>query len=154
MIATISGFMGYFLQSKKLYGVSVATLAIGLPITVALKNDPYLFSKKPDDFYVSKSTVHGQGMFTSDSFKAGDVVCDAYMPLSNRYVNHSTTPNTVFEMVGGKVMLVAVRDIQVGDEITVNYDSPLNKYRNAYDFDVSESGCMECDGIPMAMSVS
>ena len=45
-----------------------------------------------------------------------------------RYINHSCDPNTEAEIVeipgvpGGSIMITCIRDIKVGEELTIDYD--------------------------------
>ena len=44
-------------------------------------------------------------------------------PRSNlaRYINHACQPNTEADIVDGKIIITAVRDIAVGEELTIDY---------------------------------
>jgi len=46
-------------------------------------------------------------------------------PISNtaRYINHSCEPNTEATTDAGRIMIFAVRDIQSGEELTIDYDT-------------------------------
>ena len=46
-----------------------------------------------------------------------------------RFINHSCAPNCEAELDGGRVWIVAVRDIKAGDELTFNYGYDLEDYR-------------------------
>ena len=46
-----------------------------------------------------------------------------------RFINHSCAPNCEAELDGGRVWIVALRDIKVGDELTFNYGYDLEDYR-------------------------
>jgi SET domain-containing protein len=43
-----------------------------------------------------------------------------------RYINHSCEPNCQTEQFGRIIWIVAIRDIQVGEELTYNYGYELN----------------------------
>jgi uncharacterized protein len=43
-----------------------------------------------------------------------------------RYVNHSCDPNCHTEQFGNTIWIVAIRDIQAGEELTYNYGYELN----------------------------
>ena len=43
-----------------------------------------------------------------------------------RYINHSCDPNCHTEQFGNTIWLVAIRDIQAGEELTYNYGYELN----------------------------
>ena len=52
-----------------------------------------------------------------------------------RYINHSCRPNAEADVVKGKIIIRAMRNIQPGDEITYNYGS--NYFRTF----IKPSGC-------------
>jgi SET domain-containing protein len=103
-----------------------------------------------DDVEVRKSGIQGTGLFARRAFKAGDVVLQwklenkidatelsnldfeerkylhpldertyAILQPPERFVNHSCNNNTVVR----NLCDIAVRDIQVGEEITSDYSS-------------------------------
>jgi hypothetical protein len=47
-----------------------------------------------------------------------------------RFINHSCAPNSEPEDIGGRMWVVALRDIQAGEEITYNYGYDLEDYRS------------------------
>jgi uncharacterized protein len=50
--------------------------------------------------------------------------------LSNtaRYINHSCDPNCEAEITRRTIWIVALRDIQAGEELTYNYGYPMDNY--------------------------
>jgi uncharacterized protein len=42
------------------------------------------------------------------------------------YINHSCEPNSYMKIVYGHILFIALRDIQAGEEITVDYESTLH----------------------------
>ena len=42
------------------------------------------------------------------------------------YINHSCEPNAYMKTVYGHIIFIALRDIQAGEEITVDYESTLH----------------------------
>lgn len=40
-----------------------------------------------------------------------------------KYINHDCHPNTEADVVGGKILIHALRDIAVGEELTIDYDT-------------------------------
>ena len=61
-------------------------------------------------------------------------------PESNtaRYINHSCEPNTEAEIEKGHVMIYALKDIQKGEELTIDYDTEY------FDEFIRPVGC-KCD---------
>jgi uncharacterized protein len=47
-----------------------------------------------------------------------------------RFINHGCAPNCDAELQGGRIWVVARRDIRAGEEITFNYGFDLEDYRN------------------------
>jgi SET domain-containing protein len=45
-----------------------------------------------------------------------------------RYINHSCDPNCESEIIGGSVWIIALRDIQKGEELTYDYGYELEGY--------------------------
>ncbi len=58
-------------------------------------------------------------------------------PRSNtaRYINHSCGPNTAAEILEGRIMIFAARDIKKGEELTIDYD------REYFDEFIGPNGC-------------
>jgi len=90
-------------------------------------------------YYIARSSIHGKGVFASRSIREGEVIgklnarpatrnghhvlwlsetqkVRVYCPL--RYVNHSEDPNAVYY---DTLEVVALRDIEKGEEITHDY---------------------------------
>lgn len=72
------------------------------------------------------SRIHGQGLFATTSYVAGELICPARIggkrTPAGRYTNHYHNPNA--EMVTnnlGDVELYALRDIPAGSEIVTDY---------------------------------
>jgi hypothetical protein len=49
---------------------------------------------------------------------------------SARFINHSCAPNCEAEIIGGRIWILAQRDIQPGEELTFNYGFDLEDYKN------------------------
>jgi SET domain-containing protein len=47
-----------------------------------------------------------------------------------RFINHSCAPNCEAHVEAGEVWMMALRDIQLGEEITFNYGYDLEDYRD------------------------
>ena len=52
-----------------------------------------------------------------------------------KYINHDCHPNTEAEIDDGKILIHAVRDIAVGEELTIDYDTEY------FDEFIRASGC-------------
>ena len=89
-------------------------------------------------FYTAASPIHGTGAFVARSFQQGAVITVGISLLENitddvsPWVNHcGVNPSAVLESdpaqiaVYGTVWLMATRDLQRGDEITVDYNQPV-----------------------------
>jgi SET domain-containing protein len=46
-----------------------------------------------------------------------------------RFINHSCAPNCEAELEGGRIWIVALRDIRAGEEMTFNYGYDLEDYQ-------------------------
>ena len=58
-------------------------------------------------------------------------------PRSNiaRYMNHSCDPNCETDIVGGKILITALRDIEIGEELTFDYGEEY------FDEFIKSAGC-------------
>ena len=63
-----------------------------------------------------------------------------------RLLNHSCTPNCEAELDEGRIWIVALRDIQAGEELTFNYGYDLENYREH----PCRCGAAECAGYIVA----
>jgi quercetin dioxygenase-like cupin family protein len=95
-----------------------------------LSVDPSTLDDSPiDGVEVKDSEIHGQGLFATKDFERGEIiclgVCDNKRTLAGRYTNHSPVPNANTERRGDKVVVVALQDIEAGDEITTDYGETL-----------------------------
>ena len=89
--------------------------------------------------YVDDSPIHGKGLFARTFISSGTVIGVVqgsstvddgehvlwigenegfHVQCELRYVNHSDTPNAIYY---DNLEVVAIRDIQAGEEITHNY---------------------------------
>ena len=81
----------------------------------------------PDGFSVvfMPSVIEGTGVFAMQPFASGELIAPARIgdkrtPVG-RFTNHSSAPNAKMQRDGERINAVALRDIQEGEEITVNY---------------------------------
>lgn len=78
------------------------------------------------DAYVFPSKIHGNGAYTSVARDAGEyaliVRMDNKITEAGAAVNHSREPNCeIAHTPGGNLYLVALRDIEAGEELTHDY---------------------------------
>lgn len=95
-----------------------------------LSVDPSTLDETPlDGVEVKDSEIHGQGLFATKAFSAGDTIClamrDNKRTLAGRYSNHSPVPSANITRCGGELVLVALHDVQAGDELTTDYGETL-----------------------------
>ena len=88
------------------------------------------------NFYINTSNIHGNGIFANDNFKQKKLIGVLmhfvfFIPVITeelgRWVNHSYTPNCVmyYHKENNKYYIVALRDIKVNEELTIDYnDTP------------------------------
>jgi quercetin dioxygenase-like cupin family protein len=78
---------------------------------------------------VRSSSIEGQGLFATQSYASGQILCPATLnnkrSLAGRYSNHSGVPNCMFDYVDNILVLVALRDIESGEELTTDYGATL-----------------------------
>jgi hypothetical protein len=91
-----------------------------------------------DSFVVKEIPNKGKGVIVQTNFKKGDEIGKLISKTPNkigrkikrtshetdvlgRYSNHSSNPNTKYDMRDGEVYLIASRDIDKGEELLINY---------------------------------
>lgn len=78
---------------------------------------------------IRPSEIEGNGLYARIPFKHGDVIAPARVGTdrtpAGRYTNHSPSPNAVAKVHGDVIDFVAVSNIDIGDEITVDYRDSL-----------------------------
>ena len=87
------------------------------------------------NIYVGNSNIHGKGLFTVDRLKEGDVVGVSHVsydrvwyqvfPIGIFY-NHSIKPNCIVRTDDNVNLVVANRDIEKDEELTVDYTKQLH----------------------------
>lgn len=80
---------------------------------------------------LSKSPIHGKGLFATGDIEEGEIICPARIngkrTIAGRWTNHSIEPNAVMVDNLGDINLKAIKPIkgqragQDGDEIVINY---------------------------------
>jgi hypothetical protein len=81
---------------------------------------------------LTHSQREGLGIFSKLNFQKGTAIVPARMDgkrtPAGRYTNHSANPNAIFtKLDGDHIALVAEKDIEAGDEITVDYRQARNE---------------------------
>ena len=86
------------------------------------------------NIYITKSVIHGRGLFTTDDLKGGDVVGVSHVlydgawyqvwPIGVFY-NHSSDPNCTVKTEDNINLLVANKDIYKDEELTADYTKQL-----------------------------
>jgi hypothetical protein len=91
-----------------------------------------------NSFVVKEIPNKGKGVIVQTNFKKGDEIGKLISKTPNkigrkikrtshetdvlgRYSNHSSNPNTKYDMRDGEVYLIASRDIDEGEELLINY---------------------------------
>ena len=73
------------------------------------------------------SSIHGIGVFATNGIESGQVIAparrDGKRCIAGRFTNHSHEPNAEFVQTGieDHVDMIAIRKIEIGEEITVDY---------------------------------
>jgi len=92
---------------------------------------------KSDIYFKDKSDIHGQGIFARENIKRGDTIGIVlgfkdkvkYRSYLGRFTNHSSLKNTVFkELEFGEAIAICVKEINVGEEILVDYRDHWGKW--------------------------
>jgi len=63
-----------------------------------------------------------------------------------RFINHSCAPNCEAELDDGRIWIIALRDIETGEELSFNYGYDLEDYREQ----PCRCGAVECVGYIVA----
>lgn len=82
----------------------------------------------PDEYdlaFVGESMIQGKGYIADQLISGGDLIAPArigdFRTEAGRYTNHALNPNAAMVICGSGVDLMALKDIEPGEEITVNY---------------------------------
>lgn len=84
-----------------------------------------------NNIYIADSAIEGKGVFSRTAVASGATICPARLQgmrtPAGRYTNHSVCPNAQMRLDHGNlVSLVALRDIEAGEELTVDYRQVLS----------------------------
>ena len=89
-----------------------------------------MYKPLPDGLYVSNSDIAGQGLFTNRKLEVGTelglshkIIDDNLIrtPLGG-FINHSEEPNVQKYQIGNDYFIKVIKDINVGEEITLKYN--------------------------------
>ncbi len=93
------------------------------------ENHTDLIETEIKDVFVNHSEIEGLGLFSDKYFNGGSIICTARKKdkrtLAGRYTNHSPDPNGSFVFYGDDIILLSVKDIKQGEEVTVDYRHAL-----------------------------
>jgi len=83
-----------------------------------------------DGVDVRPSELHGLGLFAVKDFQRGESICKVRdgdkRTLAGRYSNHSPVPNCAVRLEDGQLILVALRGIEIYEELTTDYGDTLS----------------------------
>ena len=83
-----------------------------------------------DGVDVLPSELHGLGLFATKGFQRGESICKVRSgdkrTLAGRYSNHSPAPNCEVHFEAGELVLAALRDIELCEELTTDYGDTLS----------------------------
>mgnify|MGYP003639403402 FL=1 len=94
-------------------------------------------------YKVGKSEIHGDGVFAIKSYKKGerisnepDYVNDTNQTIASSFHNHNDKDSNILNVKkGNKRFLIAKRGIEVGEELTANYNlTPSPPYEDPNNF--------------------
>ena len=104
-------------------------------ITAQVENKKDISLDCIESVFVADSKINKKGLFSYFSFKSGEKICDARIEnkrtIAGRYSNHALFANAEMITTSYGVDLIAIRDIEESEEITVNYrDVIKNRFSN------------------------
>lgn len=81
------------------------------------------------DLGYEKSNIHGEGLFTYETIRRGNRICSTHQFLDDGKIeklpfgnfNHSDNPNCELKKQDNYYIMFSVRDIEIGEELTVDY---------------------------------
>jgi len=90
-----------------------------------VENKDDMINDELEGVYIADSIIEGKGLFSSKSLLINDVICQARIDdkrtLAGRYSNHAVFANAEIKITDNGAEIVAIRDIEENEEITVNY---------------------------------
>jgi hypothetical protein len=80
------------------------------------------------------SSIHGRGVITTAPIQAGEVIgtarCGTFRTPLGRFTNHAKEPNAVMRQYENNVVLVALQDLPMNREVTINYRDTIELTRS------------------------
>ena len=89
-----------------------------------------MYKPLPDGLYVSNSDIAGQGLFTNRRLEVGTELGLSHKMIDDNlirtplggFINHSEEPNVQKYQIGNDYFIKVIKDINVGEEITLKYN--------------------------------
>ena len=89
-----------------------------------------MYKPLPDGLYVSNSDIAGQGLFTNRKLEVGTELGLSHKMIDDNlirtplggFINHSEQPNVQKYQIGNDYFIKVIKDIDVGEEITLKYN--------------------------------
>jgi|TARA_Y100000114_G_scaffold125467_1_gene121545 hypothetical protein len=89
-----------------------------------------VYKPLPDGLYVSNSDIAGQGLFTNRKLEVGTELGLSHKMIDDNlirtplggFINHSEEPNVQKYQIGNDYFIKVIKDINVGEEITLKYN--------------------------------
>ena len=93
-----------------------------------------MYKPLPDGLYVSNSDIAGQGLFTNRKLEVGTELGLSHKMIDDNlirtplggFINHSEEPNVQKYQIGNDYFIKVLKDINVGEEITLKYLSLIH----------------------------
>ena len=89
-----------------------------------------MYKPLPDGLYVSNSDIAGQGLFTNRKLEVGTELGLSHKMIDDNlirtplggFINHSEEPNVQKYQIGNDYFIKVIKDINVGEVITLKYN--------------------------------
>ena len=89
-----------------------------------------MYKPLPDGLYVSNSDIAGQGLFTNRKLEVGTELGLSHKMIDDNlirtplggFINHSEEPNVQKYQIGNDYFIKVIKDINIGEEITLKYN--------------------------------
>ena len=106
-------------------------------ILLQVENTEDMINIELINVYLADSPIQGKGLFSEKNIDSGRHICYSRIgdkrTIAGRYTNHALYPNAKMIVEKDKVKLVAIKDIEANEEITVNYREVLTERFNRGD---------------------